>query len=119
LLKIAREHPEYVNRRSLTELRVRGFYVNHKVIERLHSYWALSVIRRFKHSKGSSIRALLKEAVSKVNLVLSLEQISDFKVLYTDFTEICYRNGSSKAQFMAIIDHRSKPVVEGCARRKC
>lgn len=30
---------------------------------------------------------------------------------YTDFTEIRYRNGSGKAQLMAIIDHRSKLVV--------
>jgi len=111
LLEIAREHPEYGYRRTSTELKARGFQVNHKVIERLHSCWALSVLKRVKHPKGSSIRVLLKEAGPKVNFVSSLEEISDFDVLYTDFTEIRYRNGSSKAEFMAIIDHKSKLVV--------
>jgi len=93
LLIIAREHPEYGYRRTSTELRARGFYVNHKVIERLHSFWALSVIKIVKHPKGSSIRALIKEAGPKVNLVSSLEEIKDFDVLYTDFTEISYGRG--------------------------
>ncbi|MHA1360606.1 MAG: IS3 family transposase [Candidatus Helarchaeota archaeon] len=38
MLEIAREHPEYGYRRTSTEFRARGFYVNHNVIERLHSY---------------------------------------------------------------------------------
>jgi len=88
LLEIAREHPEYGYRRISTELRAQGFYVNYKVIEILHSYWTL-----------------------KVNIISSLEKITDFDVLYTDFTEIRYRHGSSNAQFMAIIDYRSKLVI--------
>jgi len=33
------------------------------------------------------------------------------EVLYTDFTEIIFRRGQAKAQFMPIIDHKSKVVV--------
>jgi len=88
LLEITREHPEYGYRRTSIELKARGFHVNHKVIERLHSSWALSVLKRVKYPKGSSIQVLLKEAGPKVNLMSSLEENSDFEVLYTDFTEI-------------------------------
>jgi len=111
LFEIARLHPEYGYRRTNAELRARGFYVNRKVVERLHSFWDLSVIKRVIHPKKSSIRKLLKETGSKVNLVEILKEIDIFEVLYTDFTEIRYQRGRGKAQLMPIIDHTSKLVV--------
>jgi putative transposase len=112
LFEIARVHPEYGYRRTTAELRARGIHVNHKVIERLHSYWDLSVLKSIKHPKENPIRILLRDAGSKINLVQSLERIDDFEVLYTDFTEIRYQRGKTKAQWMPIIDHSSKLIVK-------
>jgi transposase InsO family protein len=111
LLEIARAHPEYGYRRTNAELRDRGILVNRKVVARLHSCWDLSVIKRVRHQRTSSLRRLLKETGSKINLVAALEEIDDFEVLYTDFTEIRYQKGSAKAQLMSLIDHASKLVV--------
>lgn len=111
LFEIARLHPEYGIQRTTAELRGRGIYVNHKVVERLHRHWDLSIVKRVHRPKPSSIRLLLTEAGSKVNLVASLDEIDDFEVFYTDFTELRYRGGQAKAQLMPIIDHRSKLVV--------
>jgi transposase InsO family protein len=54
---------------------------------------------------------LLKAAGSRVNLVLSLSEISEFEVLYTDITEIVYQRGHSKAKLMPVIDRASKLVL--------
>jgi putative transposase len=108
LMEIARLHPEYGYRRTTSELAERGFAVNHKVVQRLHRHWHLSVIKRVRPPNPNPIRELLKEAGSKINLVSHLKEIDDLEVLYTDFTEIIYRRGLAKAQLMAIIDHRSK-----------
>ena len=91
-----------------SELKDRGYSVNHKVVERLHSCWDLSVIRSIKAPKGSFIRALLKDAGESISLVASLGKIDDFEVFYTDFTEIIYCYGEKKAYLMPIIDHSSR-----------
>jgi putative transposase len=111
LMEIARQHPEYGYRRTTSELADLGYAVNHKVIQRLHRHWHLSVIRRVRPPKPNPIRKLLKEAGSKINLVSHLKEIDDLEVFYTDFTEIIYRRGLAKAQLMPIIDHRSKLVA--------
>lgn len=111
MFDIARTHPEYGYRRTNAELRERGFYVNRKVVERLHSFWDLAVIKRVRRPKESSIRKLLKEAGPKVNLVETLKEIDIFEVFYTDFTEIRYQKGNGKAQLMPIVDHASKLAV--------
>jgi putative transposase len=111
LLEIARAHSEYGYRRTNAELRDRGIRVNRKVIARLHSFWDLAVIKRVKRPKVSSSVKLLKETGSRVNLVTNLSSIDDLEVLYTDLTEILYRRGQAKAQWMPIIDHASKLVV--------
>ncbi len=118
LFEIARSHPEYGYRRTTAELRARGIHVNHKVIERLHSYWDLSVLKNIKRPKKNPLRVLLKDAGSKINLVQSLEKIDDFEVLYTDFTEVRYQQGRTKANWMPIIDHCSKVIV-GHALGEC
>lgn len=111
LMEIARLHPEYGYRRTTSELVDQGFAVNHKVVQRLHRHWHLSVIKRVKTPKPNPIRKLLKKAGSKINLVAHLKEINDLEVLYTDFTEIVYRRGQAKAQLIPIIDHSSKLVT--------
>ena len=64
-----------------------------------------------KRPRESAVRALLREAGCRIDLVAQLNEISDFDVLYTDFTEIRYQRGMAKAQLIPIIDHRSKLVV--------
>ncbi len=110
-MEIARHHPEYGYRRTTSELVEQGFVVNHKVVQRLHRHWHLSVIKRVRPPKPNPIRKLLKEAGSKINLVMHLKEIDDLEVFYTDFTEIVYRRGLTKAQLMPIIDHSSKLVA--------
>jgi len=95
----------------MAELRDKGIQVNHKVIEKLHRCWDLAIVRNVQAPKPSFIRLLLNEAAQIVNLVSSLDEIDDFEVLYTDFTEIRYRRGQGKAQLMPIVDHQSKMVV--------
>jgi len=108
LMEIAKKHPEYGYRRTASELAERGFLINHKVVEKLHRNWNLSVMKRVKKPKPNPIVKLLKEAGSKVNLLSRLREIDDLEVFYTDFTEIVYGKGQAKAQLMPIIDHSSK-----------
>lgn len=111
MIAIAKAHPEYGIKRTTTELHDRGIHINHKVIEKLHRYWGLSILKRVHRPKASPVRVLLQESGSKINLVIALKSIDDFDVLYTDFTEIIYRRGQSKAQLRPILDHCSKLVV--------
>jgi len=108
LMEVAKKHPEYGYRRTTSELAERGFLINHKVVEKLHWHWHLSVMKRVKKPKPNPIVKLLKEAGSKINLVSRLREIRDLEVFYTDFTEIVYGKGQAKAQLMPIIDHSSK-----------
>lgn len=111
LMEVAQEHPKYGYRRTTSELHDRGHRVNHKVVQRLHRSWDLSLIRKVKRPKPNPIRELVDQAGSRANLVARLETIGDFEVLYTDFTEIVYRSGRCRAQLMPIVDHASKLVV--------
>ena len=95
----------------MSELRARGYGVNHKVLERLNGLWDLLVMRRLRRPKSSPIQRLIKAAGSRVNLVSSLSEISEFEVLYTDITEIVYQRGKGKAKLMPILDHASKLVL--------
>jgi len=64
-----------------------------------------------KRPKRSAVRALLQEAGPLINLVAQLAEIDDFEVLYTDFTQIWYRRGLTKALWIPIIDHKSKLIL--------
>jgi putative transposase len=111
LLKIARDHPEYGYRRTTEELHDRGHGVNHKVVEKLHACWGLSLIKTVKRPQESAVRKLLREAGPLINLVAQLDDIDDLEVLYTDFTQFHYQKGAAKAQWIPIIDHKSKLVL--------
>jgi len=110
-MEIARDHPEYGYRRTAVELSEKGYPTNRKVVARLHNCWGLSLMRTAKRPKKSAVRALLQEAGPLINLVVQLEEIDDFEVLYTDYTQIRYQRGHGKAQWIPIIDHKSKLVM--------
>lgn len=111
LLQIARAHSEYGYRRTTTELQDRGHAVNHKVVEKLHGCWGLSIMRTVKRPPESAVRTILREAGPLINLVAHLDEIDDLEVLYTDFTQIRYQRGGAKAQWIPIIDHTSKMIL--------
>lgn len=110
LMEIAREHPAYGYRRTVPELRMRGYVVNHKVVRRLHKIWHLTALKGIKLPKPSVVNEIIQTAKSSLNLVAKLEEIDIFEVLYTDFTEIIYAHGRKKAHFMPILDHKSKYI---------
>lgn len=107
---IARKHPEYGYRRTLTELRESyGQFANHKVVERLHRQWGLPLIRATRPPRPGGIRTAIAASGERANLVVCLESIGPFEVLYTDFTEIVYAGG--KACLIALLDHVTKLVL--------
>jgi len=109
---IARRHPSYGYRRVKPELRERfGHEVNHKVLRRLNRCWVLSLLRARRPPGPSGIRRVIEEVGARANLVANLERIDPLEVLYTDFTEVVYANGRSKARFIPILDHGSKYVL--------
>lgn len=108
---IAREHPEYGYRRTTAELReMTGEVINHKVVQRLHQIWGLSLLRTTRKPKPSGIRQVIVAAGERINLVAQLHVIEPLMVAYTDFTELPYAAGSQKAYLMPIVDHVSKVV---------
>lgn len=108
LLEIARDHPEYGYRRTAEELSEMGYPINRKVVAKLHNYWDLSLRRRAKRPKKSSIRAFFFRTGSLVNLEAQVEEIDDFEVLNADFTQIRYQRGHGKAQWIPIVDYKRK-----------
>ncbi len=109
---IAREHPEYGYRRVTVELREsHDQLVNHKVVQKLHQLWELPLIRSIRAPKKSLVRRVIEEAGERANLLVGIERIDPFEVLYTDFTEIVYADGAAKAYLIALPDHASKYVV--------
>ena len=82
--------------------------VNHKVVQRLHQLWGLALLRTTRTPKPSGIRKIIVAAGSRVNIVAQLEKIEPLDVVYTDFTELRYADGTQKAYLMPIIGHASK-----------
>ncbi len=58
------------------------------MIQELLHLWDLSMIRKAKKPRPSSIRQVILAAGDKANLVKGMAQIEPFEVSYTDFTEI-------------------------------
>jgi hypothetical protein len=110
---IARRNPEYGYRRATVELRERyGEHRSRKVVQRLHRLWGLPLLRGTTRPKPSGIRQAIRSAGHRANLLLDLaDPIEPFQVLYTDFTELVYAGGRSKAFLMAILDHITKLVL--------
>ena len=107
--EIARDHHEYGLPRIMAELQeVYDCGVNHKVVERLLRLWHLRIMRGTRRRKPSGIRKAILEVGDRANLVAQMDEIGLFQVVYTDFTELAYADGSRKAVLMPIIGHTSK-----------
>jgi putative transposase len=113
LESIARRNPEYGYRRATVELRERyGEHRSPKVVQRLHRLWELPLLRGATRPKPSGIRQAIRSAGDRANLLLDLAgPIEPFQVLYTDFTELVYAGGHSKAFLIPILDHTTKLVL--------
>jgi len=110
LEQIAIDHSNYGYRRTTTELSLMaGRAVNHKVVQRLHKLWDLSILRSTKRPRPSGIRKVIHALGNLCNLVAEIDNPEPFEVLYTDFTEIRYANG--KCFLMLLLDHCSKYSV--------
>lgn len=109
LEEIARNHPEYGYRRTREELaEVYGYDHGKELIRKLHQRWHLRILHHTRRSPTSPLRQAISQAGHQANLVAQLAEIGLFAVLYTDFTELRFANGSRKAYLMPIIDHTSK-----------
>lgn len=119
LEEIIRAHPEYGVPRIMPELReTYDVPVNHKVIERLLQQWDLSLLRSIQRPQPSAVRQAITEAGEQANLVAQLTDIGLFQVLYTDFTELRYANGQSKAWLMPLQGHAGKLVYGWAVGRR-
>ena len=109
LEEIARRHSEYGYRRTTTELHeTYQEHVNHKVVQRLHQLWGLTLLRMTRVPKPSGIRRVIVAAGNRVNILAQLEDIKPLDVLQTDFTELRFAGGTQKAYLMPIIGHVGK-----------
>jgi len=109
LEKIANQHPSYGIPRITKELRESyDQVINHKVVQRMLQEWDLRLLRNVRSPKPSGIQRAIKVAGKRANLVAQMDQIGLFEVLYTDFTELVYADGTRKAHLMPIIGHACK-----------
>lgn len=120
LKQIAKDHSEYGYRRATIELKeTYQRAINHKVVRKLMKDQKLQTLRQVKVPKPSFITKTLTQLGDKINLVAPLLAkqkagelvVGTLQILYTDFTQIVYANGTKKAELMPILDHRSKLVT--------
>jgi len=110
ILEVVEENPSYGYRRIRSELKERGYMAGEHVIRRLINRWNLNLKRAVTKPQPSKPRQYLQTATG-LNLVKEITDPEPFQVLYTDFTEIKYANGTKKVYLMPIIDHKTKLVV--------
>jgi putative transposase len=109
--KIIEEYPEYGYPRIKVELKEEyGKVVNHKVLLKLLDIWDLKIIRKIRPKERNTVRKVIEEAGSDVNLVKKKQNIGLFEVAYTDFTKIPYDGGKREAWLIPIIGHTSKII---------
>lgn len=120
LKQIAKDHGEYGYRRATAELKdTYQRTINHKVVRKLMKSQKLQTLRHTKPPKPNFIAKTLTQLGDKMNLVAPLLAkqkagelvIGILQILYTDFTQIIYANGTKKAELMPILDHQSKLVT--------
>lgn len=109
LEEIAREHPEYGYRRTQKELaEAYGYAHGKELVRQLHKRWHLRLLHSTRRSEPSQVRQAIDKAGERANMVAQMENIGLFVVLYTDFTELRFANGTRKVYLMPIIGHTSK-----------
>jgi putative transposase len=119
LEEIARQHPEYGYRRTHKELVENYGYTHGKeLVRKLHQRWALRILRSTQPPEPSPVRQAITQAGERANLVAQRDNIGLFEVLYTDFTELRFANGTKKAYLMPILGHTSKLVFGWAVRAR-
>jgi putative transposase len=109
--KIIKEYPEYGYPRIKVELKEEyGKVVNHKVLLKLLNIWDLKILRTIRSKESSTVKKVIEEAGSDVNLVKKKQNIGLFEVAYTDFAKIPYDGGKREAWLIPIIGHTSKII---------
>ena len=109
LEEIARRHPEYGYRRTQQELaKAYGYDHGKELIRKLHKRWHLRILHNTQRPEPSPLRQSITQAGERANMVAQMDEIGLFDVLYTDFTQLRYANGTRKAYLMPIIGHTSK-----------
>lgn len=117
LEEIARQHPKYGYRRTRKELAENYGYAHGKeLIRKLHQRWELRILRSTQPPKPSQVRQAITQAGERANMVAQRDDIGLFEVLYTDFTELRFANGTKKAYLMPILGHTSKLVFGWAVR---
>ena len=104
---IIEQHPGYGYRPMRAELNDQGERVNHKRLLRVLSTYELSLPRSLPASSVSSVKRLIHEAGSSVNLVRG-RHFGVLAAFTTDFTELVYANGTHKALLISLLDLRSR-----------
>ena len=117
LEEIARQYPEYGYRRTRKELAENYGYAHGKeLIRKLHQRWGLRILRSTQPPEPSQVRQAITQAGERANMVAQRDDIGLFEVLYTDFTELRFANGTMKAYLMPILGHTSKLVFGWAVR---
>lgn len=114
VIQIITENPGYGYRRIKPALKQVGVVINHKKLIPLLRKWGVLIQRTIKRKTASGIDKILSFLGSKVMAIkrLSEEECKQFgKVVYTDFTEILYRQGKAKIYLSTYLERATKAVV--------
>ncbi len=113
--QIIADNPAYGVRRIQRELREEyDCRVNHKVLRRVLDMWDLSMKRKVHKGSQNGIKSAIRTAGSQADLVSGRENIDQFEVTVTDFTELRYAGGKRRAKLMVLLAYKTK-VVYGWA----
>lgn len=114
VLQIITDNPGYGYRRIKPELEKVGIIINHKRLLPLLRKWGVLIQRTIKRKSASGIDKILSFLGSKVMAIkrLSEEEGKHLgKIVYTDFTEIVYRQGKAKIYLSPYLERVTKAVV--------
>lgn len=113
--QIIADHPAYGVRRIQRELSEEyDCRVNHKVLRRVLEMWDLSMKRKVHKGSQNGIKSAIRTAGSQADLVSGRDNIDQFEVTVTDFTDLRYAGGKRKAKLMILLAYKTK-VVYGWA----
>lgn len=113
--QIIADHPAYGVRRIQRELSEEyDCRVNHKVLRRVLEMWDLSMKRKVHKGSQNGIKSAIRTAGSQADLVSGRDNIDQFEVTVTDFTDLRYAGGKRKAKLMVLLAYKTK-VVYGWA----
>jgi len=114
VIQIVTDNPGYGYRRIKPALKQVGITINHKRLLTLLKKWGVLVKRTIKKKSQSGIDRILSFLGSRVLAIKRLPK-EEFKklgrIIYTDFTEIVYRQGKAKIYLIPYLEQATKAVV--------